>query len=137
MICASYPFAYTAPLDREGVVSRTFSDIRDAKDYRALGAFIQDRTAKGDVIFSDAPWLVAWYGNRTSIWLPNSPREVEFIRIVADVQWLFLAEEYELPRAWQLLFEGIAAGRQDKDWEFVIGLVEDRTRGHLFRARAE
>ena len=27
---------------------------------------------KGDVIVSDAPWDVAWYGDRAAVWLPGS-----------------------------------------------------------------
>ncbi len=136
-VFAVCPFVYTAPLDRDGVVSAGFSEIHNAKDFTPLGSFIRERTGEDDVILSDAPWLVAWYGNRTGLWLPNSPGDVAYLNKAARVDWLFLAEEYTLPRAWRLLFEGIAAGHASPDWEFVIGVEYERTRGHLFRARLD
>jgi 4-amino-4-deoxy-L-arabinose transferase-like glycosyltransferase len=136
-VAALHPFVLTAPIDRDGVISAGFSEIHGAKDFTSLGAFVQEHTGEDDVILSDAPWIVAWYGDRTSIWLPNSPRDVVYLRTDADIEWLFLTEEYPLPRAWRLLFEGIAAGHESPDWGFVIGVEDDRTLGHLFRARRE
>ncbi len=136
-LVALHPFVLTAPVDRDGVISAGFSEIHGAKDFTSLGAFVQEHTGEDDVILSDAPWIVSWYGDRTSIWLPNSPRDVAYLRTHADIEWLFLTEEYPLPRAWRLLFEGIAAGHESPDWEFVIGVEDDRTLGHLFRARRD
>ncbi len=38
------------------------------------------------VVATDIPWAVAWYANRTSVWLPNSPQEGDPTRSAAFVQ---------------------------------------------------
>ncbi|MES2708699.1 MAG: hypothetical protein V4726_19040 [Verrucomicrobiota bacterium] len=35
-----------------------------------------DKVKPNEIIASDIPWAVAWYGNRTSIWLPKSRKQL-------------------------------------------------------------
>ncbi|RYD37627.1 MAG: hypothetical protein EOP86_02985 [Verrucomicrobiaceae bacterium] len=36
-----------------------------------------DKVKLEEIIVSDIPWAVAWYGNRTSIWLPKSRKQLQ------------------------------------------------------------
>src|SRR6185436_235101 len=38
----------------------------------ALGELIQSHLPEDAIILSDVPWAVAWYGDRTSVWIPRS-----------------------------------------------------------------
>lgn len=38
-------------------------------------ALLREWTAPDEVIASDMPWAVAWYGNRRSLWLPSTVQE--------------------------------------------------------------
>lgn len=133
---ACFPFAYTAPLDRYALVSTYYGDIHGAKDFTSLGEFVKQHTDQGDIVLCDAPWLVAWYGDRTSVWLPNSPRDLPHLLERTEIKWLVLTEEYQLPEPWRLAFEEIARGEEDPHWEFVLGFEDGNTKGHLFKARS-
>jgi hypothetical protein len=44
---------------------------------RRLGRLVQENTTPQGVVVSDAHWLVAWYGDRTAIWLPQTVAMLE------------------------------------------------------------
>lgn len=52
---------------------------------------LHDSTSEDDLIFSDQPWAVAWYGDRRSIWLPKRVSEFETLEKMAQNQKLNVA----------------------------------------------
>jgi 4-amino-4-deoxy-L-arabinose transferase-like glycosyltransferase len=133
-VWACYPFAFTAPIDKQGLVSRSYDEIRHAKDFTALGQFIRSNTAEDDVIITDAPWIATWYGDRMSVWLPNSPVDMVVLKDRVDIEWLLLTTEYGLTPQWQGLFERIQEERRGEGWVFTAGYEDERTAGYLFQA---
>lgn len=53
-----------------------------------LSKTLHDATEEDDIIFSDQPWAVAWYADRTSIWLPRKVAEFEALELLAEDQKL-------------------------------------------------
>jgi hypothetical protein len=53
-----------------------------------LSKTLHDATEEDDIIFSDQPWAVAWYADRTSIWLPRKVEEFESLELLAENQKL-------------------------------------------------
>ncbi len=76
--------------------------VREQVNARALGA----RTRPDEVVFSDQPWLVAWYADRPAIWLPLSEARVpDFRRQFGTARWLFLTEgARRASPQWELLY---------------------------------
>jgi hypothetical protein len=51
-------------------------------------------TDRDEVSLSDQPWLVAWYADRPSLWLPkNDGRVKELTARMDKARWLFLTEQ--------------------------------------------
>jgi CheY-like chemotaxis protein len=45
-----------------------------------------------DVVLTDAPWLVAWYGQRRAVWLPQRTVDLELMReLGAEFDWVYIA----------------------------------------------
>lgn len=92
VICA-LPLVLSLPLKvRVGMQLRDRGGVPHWPPYYAPALNRTDSGLKGwisdkRVVFSDQPWAVAWYADRTSIWLP--PTRVEFEKlesIAADLQ---------------------------------------------------
>lgn len=58
---------------------------------QAYSRILHNATAESDIIFSDQPWAVAWYGDRLSIWTPKRVEEFETIEQLALDQKLDVA----------------------------------------------
>ena len=56
-----------------------------------LSRTLHDVTTDEQIIFSDQPWAVAWYADRTSIWLPRKVSEFESLVELAEDQKLDVA----------------------------------------------
>ncbi|MDC0322201.1 hypothetical protein OAL55_02435 [Verrucomicrobiales bacterium] len=41
--------------------------------------FVKKWTTDDQVVFSDVPWVVAWYADRSSVWIPETPKQLEAI----------------------------------------------------------
>ncbi|MBI5711684.1 MAG: hypothetical protein HZC42_15480 [Candidatus Eisenbacteria bacterium] len=58
------------------------------------------------------PW-VAWYGERTTVQLPNSPRDVPALARILPIHAIVLTNQWALSldeqRAWRAIFEGTAS----------------------------
>jgi 4-amino-4-deoxy-L-arabinose transferase-like glycosyltransferase len=55
---------------------------------------IKDVAGKEDVVLTDQPWLVAWYGNRPSVWIPAVDGNLKAYKTrFANLRWLFLTEQ--------------------------------------------
>lgn len=65
---------------------------------------LRQLSQKDDVTLSDQPWLVAWYADRPSVWIPHDDNQVATIRQDFDVRWLFVTENARaLSPAWEYL----------------------------------
>jgi hypothetical protein len=53
---------------------------------KAINHTIAENTTYKDVIISDVPWAVAWYADRTSVWLPQNLEQIEKIEAIAIEQ---------------------------------------------------
>lgn len=75
---------------------------------RYLREAIQRATPPGSVIMTDSPETVAWYGDRTALWIPRSPAETARIAERAKATHLvltqFAARNRELDPAWGDIF---------------------------------
>ena len=58
---------------------------------QALNSKLHNITAENEVILTDQPWAVAWYADRTAIWLPRRIDEFEEIETIVDEQDLEVA----------------------------------------------
>ena len=50
----------------------------------ALNLRLASLTKKNEIVASDIPWAVAWYADRTSLWLPRQPAVFERIEDMAE-----------------------------------------------------
>jgi len=50
---------------------------------KAINRTIAENTTPRDIIISDVPWAVAWYADRTSVWLPQNLKQIEEIEALA------------------------------------------------------
>lgn len=65
---------------------------------------LKQLTQKDDVSFSDQPWIVAWYADRPSVWIPHDDSQVAAIQKDYSVRWLFITENARaLSPAWEYL----------------------------------
>lgn len=94
--------------------------------------------SKGDYVegnrwvVSDIPWAVAWYGNRTGVWLPLKPGsatnvhesfyEVQNLHSTAA---LYLTAKTLKTIDTQAVLQWRHAEAEDKDWETFRGMISD------------
>lgn len=73
---------------------------------RGAARLLMKNTGPKDVVLSDSPWLVAWYGNRPCIWIPVVDGNIrEFHKQFSGLKFVFLTEgvRNESPD-WQVLY---------------------------------
>ena len=49
-------------------------------------SYIRERVDPAEVVVSDAPWSVAWYGDRSSLWLPSTPGQMREIQALTETR---------------------------------------------------
>ncbi|MGC8834367.1 MAG: ArnT family glycosyltransferase [Armatimonadota bacterium] len=70
---------------------------------------IKRGTPENTVVVSDVPWAVAWYANRTSIWLPNNERDFAAVDKKGRIDAIYLSSMLlrypanEMVSGWQSL----------------------------------
>lgn len=76
----------------------------------AVVRMLATNTRPTDISLSDQPWLVAWFADRPSIWLPaNDSRIADVRRQFPQVRTLFLTEQTQLySPSWHELFNLLA-----------------------------
>ena len=83
VIVSAAPFLLTAPWDIVGAMSRDFK--ANWPPYLPLKyAEVAKGVAENEIVVSDAPWAMAWYGDRTSLWLPRT--RAQFMRAYEDTK---------------------------------------------------
>ena len=50
-----------------------------------------------DIVFSDQPWAIAWYADRTAIWIPNGTKPLQQIETIAKQSTANIAGIYLTP----------------------------------------
>lgn len=63
----------------------------DRPRQEAIGRFVGQATAPGEVVVGDDPWVIGWRGDRPAIWLPMDRGQLDLLRRRATVDWLLLA----------------------------------------------
>lgn len=82
-------------------------------------------------VVSDIPWAMAWYGNRTSVWLPlkpgsatNAHESFYGLRALHPVSGLHLTAKTLNTIDAQAVFQWRQADVPDQDWEAFQGIVQ-------------
>lgn len=68
----------------------------------------------GDLSFSDKPWVVAWYAERASIWIPQEDQTLADLRKqFPPARWLFLTPQTpDLSPEWNETYRGLLPWNQ-------------------------
>jgi len=68
----------------------------------------------GDLCFSDQPWMMAWYGERASIWMPYEDQSIADLRKqFPQARWLFLTRQTPgLSSEWDETYRSLMAWNQ-------------------------
>ena len=119
--------------------------LRNAlKDYseekHVIGELLRENTEPEAILFSDIPWITAWYANRPSIWTPLKPADAEELARWVDVRYLFLSlndpHGFFTWRDWLRSYGQREVGLPLGDWRFIAGRRTNETVVYLF-ARPE
>jgi 4-amino-4-deoxy-L-arabinose transferase-like glycosyltransferase len=96
-------------------VGFAIKDMADSSkpDYSKVGQIIREVTKQDDIIVTNSPGLIGWYGNRRSILYPTSVEdfvelkersdEIKFLILTSDIYSLYRGSIGQL--AWDNLFE--------------------------------
>ncbi|HKQ36585.1 MAG TPA: hypothetical protein VJ063_00825, partial [Verrucomicrobiae bacterium] len=83
-------------------------------------------------VVSDIPWAVAWYGNRTGVWLPLKPgnptnvhESFYEVRNLHSTAALYLTAKTLKTIDTQAVLQWRHAEADDKDWETFRGIIVD------------
>ena len=75
----------------------------------AVAKSLEQKSHPDEVVFSDKPWIVAWYADRPSVWIPARAYQMAAMRKPnAKARWLFLTEDTrrEAPE-WSMVFDNL------------------------------
>jgi hypothetical protein len=66
--------------------------------------------APDEIALSDQPWIVAWYADRPSMWLPENDKDLVTLRQdFPGTHWLFLTDQIiGYSDEWQYVYDGFA-----------------------------
>lgn len=80
-------------------------DLRGKAAARALAK----SSELNDACLSDAPWVVAWYGNRRSVWVPTTGSTTSRVRSsVRDLRWLIATNGISgVSDEWKIVHQGL------------------------------
>ncbi|MDB4673318.1 glycosyltransferase family 39 protein [Verrucomicrobiales bacterium] len=81
ILLSSLPLVLTLPTDiKRGMYSKDRKAVYPPyfpPTFRAIASTLDGEESANDIIVSDVPWAVAWYGDRTSIWLPRTVEQFD------------------------------------------------------------
>jgi len=109
-VCAGLGLVLLSPLAGDLIKTRYPATVEEAGVTRAL----TKQMPAGDVSFSDQPWLVAWYGERASIWIPVEDQSLTDLRQqFPKARWLFLTKQTPgLSPEWDETYRGLLQWNQ-------------------------
>ena len=104
-VCAGLSLVLLSPLAGALIKTRYPATVAEAGAARSLTT----QMAPSEVSFSDQPWLAAWYGNRTSIWIPIEDKSLtDLRRQFPQARWLFLTDQIQgLSPEWDETYRGL------------------------------
>lgn len=75
----------------------------------AAAVSLEDIVSPNGVVLSDQPWLVAWYANRPSVWIPAVDGKIkEFRKQYPTMRWMFLTDSSRhLNQGWQQVYDAM------------------------------
>lgn len=74
VVVSAIPTFITMPQNvRRGLI------MRDMETASLQMSYIKDKIDEAEIIVTDAPWQIAWYGDRTALWLPSTIAQFENI----------------------------------------------------------
>lgn len=112
-VAALLAVAVVFPLVSDMALADRPQTLKEASAARALGGMTQ----KGEVSFSDQPWIVAWYADRPSLWIPTEDTQVARSRQrFPSARWLFLTDQ---------------AANFSPEWQYVYGSFQQRGAAYL------
>lgn len=86
ILVSSTPFLLRLPKDALDILSGTKSEQPNYPPYAPsiLDEKLADFIGPNEIVASDQPWAVAWYADRTALWLPLRLSELEEIENMAE-----------------------------------------------------
>lgn len=83
IVASALPFLLTLPGDvKRGIYAKDFK-MNYPPYHPPLYKSLSDTTKEHEVIVSDLPWAIAWYGDRMSIWLPKTVEQFDRLNTYA------------------------------------------------------
>ncbi len=81
----------------------------------ASARLLARQSEPGDTCVSDQPWIVAWYADRPTLWIPAQDEKMgEAVKRVGGVRWLFLTEQTRVfSPSWQYVYDTL------EDWNTI------------------
>jgi hypothetical protein len=109
-VCAGLGLVLLSPLVGDMIKTRYPATVVEAGAARALTS----QMPVGEVVFSDRPWLTAWYGERASIWIPAEDETLtDLRRQFPQARWLFLTQQATaLSPEWDQTYRGLLGWNQ-------------------------
>jgi hypothetical protein len=107
--------AVVFPLVSDMTIIDKTASLKEAGAARALGKAM----TRNEVALSDQPWILAWYGDRPSLWIPANDKKIaEARKQFAQTRWMFLTDHvrgysenwmsvYDVFRRWNSIYEAI------------------------------
>jgi 4-amino-4-deoxy-L-arabinose transferase-like glycosyltransferase len=136
------PFAqFTSLLPTDPDLAELNVDLR--REVRAIAELARANVPADGVVFTDLPWVTAWWADRASIWLPLEPRDVHELSRWVEADYLLLTlEEPEGFAEWRAWLMAKQQGRlrgpdELADWSFVAGARPGGRAIYLFRRGAD
>lgn len=95
--------AVVFPLVSDLTLSDHTPRLKEAETVMALGKI----SKPGDVVLCDQPWVVAWYANRPSVWIPADDARITSVRNqFKDAKWLCMTERVSrYSPSWQYVYQ--------------------------------
>ena len=86
VLITAWPMATTLPSDIKVGLFRK-NQLMNWPTYQPITlSFLTKWVKEDEVLASDSPWSIAWYADRTCIWLPKDLKQFGAIRAIADQQ---------------------------------------------------
>jgi 4-amino-4-deoxy-L-arabinose transferase-like glycosyltransferase len=127
MLTSLVAFLIACPLLTDLLVAERTPPIRSIETAKWLGQTADRR----DAVFSDQPWIVAWYANRPAVWLPATDKKTDDIRAkYPQIRWLFLTEQSRTySEGWRYVYDALyrwssaAAQAKQKNLPLPVGMT--------------
>ncbi len=105
MLTSLVTFLIACPLLTDLLVAERTPPISSIETAQWLG----QNSGKSDAVFSDQPWIVAWYGHRSAVWLPATEKKTEEVRAKhPEIRWLFLTEQSRTySEGWRYVYDAL------------------------------